>query len=314
MSPEPSVLLLMVGCLLCYSGLAVGAFLVVAPRQPRNSLNRAATTGTPSSSRLATWVTQQVEGLLSRQNYAAVIAGAIEAAGLKFRPAEFLLLTAAACVVAAAVGLIAGGPFLALVLAIASPLGARVGLRFSAAHRRKRFADQLDDTLQLLSGGLRAGHSLLRAIDAVSGESESPTSEEFTRIINETRLGRDLGDALDDAAERMKSEDFSWVSQAMAIHREVGGNLADVLDQVGHTIRERNQIRGQVKSLSAEGKISAIVLMVLPFGLGGTLVVISPGYMDPLFENPIGWVLIGVSAVLLTVGALWLRKVVSFKF
>jgi tight adherence protein B len=255
-----------------------------------------------------------IEGLLKRRNRSAGVAGALESAGLKFRPAEFVLLVVVGCVLLAGGGLVVGGAFLATVLLLATPLLARSGLRILASRRRKQFADQLDDTLQLLAGGLRAGHSLLRAIDAVSGESEAPTSEEFTRIINETRLGRDLGEALDDAADRTKSEDFSWVAQAIAIHREVGGNLADVLDQVGQTIRERNQIRRQVKALSAEGKISAIVLMVLPFALGGILLVISPGYMDPFVETPVGLVLMGASAVLLTLGGLWLRKVVSFKF
>ena len=85
-------------------------------------------------------------------------------------------------------------------------------------------------------------------------------------MVNETRVGRDLGEALDEIAERMGSDDFTWVAQAIAIHREVGGNLAEVLDAVGHTIRERNAIRRQVKALSAEGKLSAIVLMALPFG------------------------------------------------
>ena len=117
-----------------------------------------------------------------------------------------------------------------------------------------------------MASSLRAGHSLLRAMDAVSQEADAPTSEEFARLVNETRVGRDLAEALDEIAERTASEDFAWVAQAIAIHREVGGNLAEVLDAVGHTIRERNAIRRQVKALSAEGKLSAIVLMSLPFG------------------------------------------------
>ena len=108
-----------------------------------------------------------------------------------------------------------------------------------------------------MAGSLRAGHSLLRAVDSVASEADAPTSEEFARIVNETRVGRDLNDALDEVAERMGSDDFTWVAQAIAIHREVGGNLAEVLDAVGHTIRERNAIRRQVKALAAEGKLSA---------------------------------------------------------
>lgn len=317
MTAEPAPFIFIAGLLLCYAALAVAGFFVIVPRLPKSSLARDPATDSSSSAQLSSLTRQAtslIEALLKRRNRSAGVAGALELAGLKVRPAEFVLLVVVGSVLMTGVGLIIGGGSLAFVFALAAPFFARIGLRLLASRRQRQFADQLDDTLQLLAGGLRAGHSLLRAIDAVSGESESPTSEEFTRIINETRLGRDLGEALDDAAERTKSEDFSWVAQAIAIHREVGGNLADVLDQVGHTIRERNQIRGQVKALSAEGKISAIVLMVLPFGLGGILLVISPGYMDPFVESPVGVVLMGVSAILLTLGGLWLRKVVSFKF
>ena len=187
-------------------------------------------------------------------------------------------------------------------------------MRFRISRRQAAFADQLDDSLQLMASSLRAGHSLLRSVDSVSHEAEAPTSEEFARIVNETRVGRDLNEALDEVAERMGSEDFVWVAQAIAIHREVGGNLAEVLDAVGHTIRERNQIRRQVKTLAAEGKLSALVLMVLPFGVGGFLLVASPGYMTKFTDSLIGCGLLVVGAVLLVVGGLWLRKTVQVKF
>lgn len=242
------------------------------------------------------------------------MAAALEQAGLGIRPPEFVVLLLAGTAAAGAGVTAALGPLPALIFLLLSPFGARFVLRFLASRRRAKFAEQLDETLQLLAGGLRAGHSLLRAIDAVAGEAEAPTTEEFSRIINETRLGRDLGEALDDAALRMRSEDFSWVAQAIAIHREVGGNLADVLDQVGQTIRERSQIRGQVKALSAEGRISALVLMMLPLVIAGALMVISPGYMDPMVQTPFGLAMIGVAALLFTAGGLWLRKVVQFKY
>ena len=141
-----------------------------------------------------------------------------------------------------------------------------------------------------------------------------PTSVEFARIINETRVGRQLSDSLDETAARMESEDFTWVTQAIAINREVGGNLAEVLDGVGNTIRERNQIRRQVKALSAEGKLSAYVLMALPFGIAGFLMFSNPAYMAKFTQSLLGYGLIGAAVVLLIIGALWLRKVVSFKF
>ncbi|MHA7272258.1 type II secretion system F family protein [Arthrobacter sp. TMT4-20] len=317
MTPEPPITQLLLGIVACFAAIASAIFLVIIPRKPRNTLNRTKATATPSSvqlTQLASLTTGVVDSLLKSRNLMAGIAGKLEDAGLKMRPADFVVLTGVGAVLAACVGLVLSGPFIAIMFAVAVPVLVKVGLGLLTARRRKQFADQLDDTLQLLAGGLRAGHSLLRAIDAVSADSEAPTTEEFTRIINETRLGRDLGEALDDAAMRMQSEDFSWVAQAIAIHREVGGNLATVLDQVGQTIRERNQIRRQVQALSAEGKLSAVILMGLPLVLGGTLMVLSPGYMDPMFSHPIGFVLMGVSLILLAVGALWLKKVVSFKF
>ena len=166
----------------------------------------------------------------------------------------------------------------------------------------------------MLAGGLRAGHSLLRSVDAVAQEAESPTSEEFARLVNETRLGRDLKDSMLDAARRLKSEDFDWTGQAIEIHREVGGDLAEVLDHVGETIRERSEIKGQVQSLSAEGKLSAYILIALPVGMFLFLSAANPGYMGALYSNFLGWVMLGVSVVLLALGSWWLSRVVKIKF
>jgi tight adherence protein B len=127
-------------------------------------------------------------------------------------------------------------------------------------------------------------------------------------------VGRDLGDALDEVAERMASDDFRWVAQAIGIHREVGGNLAEVLDTVGHTIRERNAIRRQVKALSAEGKLSAVVLMSLPFGIVGFLSVTNPAYLAAFTESLIGWCMTAAVVVLLVIGGLWLKKTVAIRF
>ncbi|WP_237715204.1 type II secretion system F family protein [Arthrobacter sp. TB 23] len=317
MTTDPPVTQLILGIAACFAALAAAIFLVLIPRRPKNALNRSRTSAAPASTQLtqlASLTTRMIDRLLKRRNLMAGMAGRLEDAGLKIRPADFIVLTGVGALLAACVGLILSGSLIAMIFAVAVPLIAKVTLGFLISRRRKQFADQLDDTLQLLAGGLRAGHSLLRAIDAVSADSEEPTAEEFTRIINETRLGRDLGEALDDASLRMQSEDFSWVAQAIAIHREVGGNLATVLDQVGQTIRERNQIRRQVVALAAEGKLSALILMGLPFVLGGVLLLISPGYMDPLLQHPIGFILMGASVILLIVGAIWLKKVISIKF
>jgi len=199
-------------------------------------------------------------------------------------------------------------------LLVVTPLAARFLVSFRTGRRQAAFADQLDDSLQLMASSLRAGHSLLRALDSVAQEADSPTAEEFARILNETRVGRDLGEALDELADRMGSEDFSWMAQAISIHREVGGNLAEVLDAVGHTIRERNAIRRQVKALSAEGKLSAIVLMALPFGIAAFIAVANPGYLAHFTESLTGYAMLAVAALLLLVGGLWLNKMVKIKF
>jgi tight adherence protein B len=308
---------LALGMFLMYGSIGLAGWLIMLGPRPTNLLTRKdapfRVAGTPSAG-FGQLITDRIAGLLRRRNLSVSLATSLEQAGLKAKPAEFIVFAVVGTTLAGLVTLILTNPFLAVVVCIASPLAVRVLLQVLSGRRRSRFADQLDETLQLLAGGLRAGHSLLRAIDAAADESEAPTSEEFTRIINETRLGRDLGEALEDASARMRSLDFSWVAQAIAIHREVGGNLADVLDQVGHTIRERNQVRGQVKALSAEGKISALILMALPFALSGILIVVSPGYMDPMFEHPLGLLMIVVSIIMLTVGGVWLKKVVSFSF
>lgn len=193
-------------------------------------------------------------------------------------------------------------------------LGARLLLERRIAKRRRLFAEQLDDTLSLVASGLRAGHSLPRAMDAVSQEADSPTAEEFARVLNENRLGRDLAEALQLSAERMRCDDLAWVSQAVAIHREVGGNLSEVLDHVGETIRERTQIRRQVATLSAEGRISANVLIGLPVVIVIILGVISPGYLTVFLTTPLGWAMIGASLVLFAIGFFWLRAVVKITF
>jgi tight adherence protein B len=238
----------------------------------------------------------------------------LEQAGLRLRQADFILLVCCIGVTAGVVGFIVGGILLGLLFLMLTPFGAMLFLRILANRRRAKFEAQLGDTLQMLAGGLRAGHSLLRAVDAVAQEAEAPTSEEFARLVNESRLGRDLKDSMLDAARRLKSEDFDWTGQAIEIHREVGGDLAEVLDHVGETIRERSEIKGQVQALSAEGKLSAYILIALPVGMFIYLSAVNPTYIGTLYTNVLGWAMLGVSVVLLALGSWWLSRVVKIKF
>jgi tight adherence protein B len=292
--------------------------LVVMPAGPgRVPLSRLDPSVVPSSSALAgagAVAGAAVEKALAKRGRLAEGAAALERAGMTMRLPDFVLVVGLATVAGAALGFALGGLLPALLLAAAAPLGAKLLLKFRAGRRQAAFADQLDDSLQLMAGSLRAGHSLLRAVDSVSQEAAAPTSEEFSRIVNETRVGRDLNDALDEVAARMGSDDFVWVAQAIAIHREVGGNLAEVLDAVGHTIRERNAIRRQVKALSAEGKLSAIVLMALPFGVTAFISMTNPAYIGRFTESLMGYAMLGAAGLMLVVGGLWLKKTVAIKF
>jgi tight adherence protein B len=307
------------GALLCLMAFLLLLFITFSSSTPRLPVDRrrpARLDEAPPSvlSRVTGITTSAIADTLNRHGWTRSITDALDRAGLRLSPADFLVLVGAAGLVSAILGFLVGGPLLGLLLLILAPLGGKVFLGLVVGKRRRAFADQLDDTLQLLAGSLRAGHSLLRAVDAVSREAQAPTSEELARVVNQTRLGRDLNTALEETAERMGNEDFSWVSQAIGIHREVGGDLAEVLDQVGHTIRERNQIRRQVKSLSAEGKMSAYILIALPIIVPGIMTVMNPAFIQPLFESIIGYGIIFVAFSMLTVGALWMRKIVSFKF
>ncbi|ADB76022.1 type II secretion system F family protein [Geodermatophilus obscurus] len=310
--------MLPVAGLLAVTGALLLLALVVLPAGPRRvPLARLDPTVAPPASALAgasAAAGAAVERVLARRGLVARGTAALERAGVAVPLPDVVLLVGLATVVLGALGSLFGGLLLAVVFAAAAPLGTKVLLGLKRGRRQAAFADQLDDSLQLMASSLRAGHSLLRAVDAVSTEAAAPTSEEFARIVNETRVGRDLGDALDEVAERMDSDDFRWVAQAIGIHREVGGNLAEVLDTVGHTIRERNAIRRQVKALSAEGKLSAVVLMALPFGIVGFLSVTNPAYLAGFTEGLAGYLMIAAVVVLLTVGGLWLKKTVAIRF
>ncbi|MGY1688354.1 type II secretion system F family protein [Geodermatophilus sp. SYSU D00867] len=309
--------LLLLGLLLVTGGLAVLALGVVPAGPRRVPLARLDPTVAPPPTlltRVAAQAQDGVEQVLARRGGVGALASALERAGIATGPAEVVLLTGLATLVAGALGWLLGGVLAGLLLALLVPLGARVVVRLRTGRRQARFADQLDDALQLMASSLRAGHSLLRAVDAVADQAPAPIGEEFARIVNETRVGRDLGAALDEVAARVDSDDFRWTAQAIAIHREVGGNLAEVLDTVGHTIRERNAIRRQVKALSAEGRLSAWVLMALPVGIVAFLAVTNPAYLSAFTGSLAGWVMVAVSAVLLVVGGLWLKKTVAIRF
>ncbi|MEZ2388308.1 type II secretion system F family protein [bacterium RCC_150] len=310
-------MILLIGMVVMLSAILLFGVAVILPKPPEVPMDRRRPYQMDPGSQLTRFAgsaADQLHGILARRNIRMFNREELENAGLRMSQADFFILVIAGACVGALIGLIVGGPWLAVLFFLPAPLVGRLVVRFLAGKRRSKFDDQLGDTLQLLSGGLRAGHSILRAIDAAANESASPTSEEMRRIITETSLGRDIQASLNDTAERMRSEDFVWIAQAIQINREVGGNLAEVLDQVNETIRERSEIKGHIKSLAAEGKFSGYILMALPFGIVAMLMVVNPNYMEPMLTHPLGWGLIVLSGVLMTIGGLWMRKIINLKF
>jgi tight adherence protein B len=297
--------------------LLIAFYLVLSPGPVRIPLERRRPTipaGPSSLSGAATTMTGIIDRQLQRRRNVKAPVAALERAGITMKLQDFVLLVIAGSLGAAALGVVLAGPILGIGLGLAVPLLARIGVNLRASRRQKAFADQLDDSLQLMASSLRAGHSLLQALNSVAAEAEEPTSVEFSRIVNETRVGRELGQALDETALRTRSEDFAWVTQAIAINREVGGNLAEVLDSVSHTIRERNQIRRQVKALSAEGRLSALVLMALPLGVLAFLAITNRAYIARFTESLAGYAMIAAGVLMLVIGGLWLRKAVRIQF
>ncbi|WP_426244142.1 type II secretion system F family protein [Nocardioides sp. LHG3406-4] len=253
-------------------------------------------------------------GVLSRnKSLEQRIARRLDAAGSGFLPSEWLLLHAGIVVGAGLLGLLVGrgNIVLGLVFLLLGVLVPWVWLGMMKKRRYKAFNAALPDTLQLISGSLAAGLSLAQSIDTIVREGGEPVATEFRRVLVETRLGVNIDDALEGVAERFDSKDFSWVVMAIRIQRQVGGNLAELLDTVAGTIREREYLRRQVLSLSAEGRLSAWVLGLLPPLFMVYLLLTQPDYFGVMFTSPLGWLMMGGAAVALAVGAFWMSRLVK---
>ena len=236
----------------------------------------------------------------------------LERANLPLRPAEALFFYVISVLLVGIVLLaVASNPLSALIGLIVVGMLPPAILSFLAGRRRKQFQALLPDTLQLMSSTLRAGYSLMQGVEAVSQEVSEPMGRELRRVVTEARLGRPLEEALDGIGRRMESGDFAWAVMAIRIQREVGGNLAELLVTVAETMTERERLRRDVKALTAEGKISAIVLGVMPLGLGGFIYSINPDYMQPLFNTTTGKFLLGSSIMLALFGFWWMKKTIE---
>jgi tight adherence protein B len=182
-----------------------------------------------------------------------------------------------------------------------------------ARARIKAFDNQLPDLLVTIAASLKAGHSFRHAVQAVVDEGAEPAAKEFRRVITETRLGRPMDDALAEMSERIGSKNLGFVLTAVTIQRQIGGSLAGLFDMVAETVRQRQQFARKIRGLTAMGRMSAYVLAGLPFFFALAVTLISPAYMQPLWHSPTGHRLIVLALVMLTIGSLILKKIVSFR-
>jgi tight adherence protein B len=198
-------------------------------------------------------------------------------------------------------------------LALLLPAGGLVALKQKLSGRRQEFGEQLTDSLQVLASAIRAGQSMAGALAVVVGESAEPTRTEFRRIVADEQLGVPLDEAIRSVAERMKSRDLEQVALVAAIQREAGGNTAEVLDQVIGTIRERAELRRKIRALTAQGRMSRWIVSLLPLALLLVLMLLSPGYLDPLFHTTTGQILLGVGGLLTVAGSFVIGRIVNIE-
>ena len=227
----------------------------------------------------------------------------LERARIPMRPGEYVVTSGAATLAVAALLFgVTGTWVFALIGLGVGPLAASAFVRFRIAKRKKAFEAALPDALTLIASSLSAGHTFLRAIQMMCEEAEPPLSEEFARVVAETRLGDPVVDALGRMAKRLDVRDLDWVVQAIRIQQTVGGRLADLLHTLADFIRAREEVRRDVAVLTAEGRISAYVLTALAPFMFLAIQVVSPGYMKPMFHG-LGLLVLGFTALLMTAGS-----------
>jgi len=266
--------------------------------------------------------------VVERRDWAANMARELARADLVLKPSEWLAIR---------IGVLLGVPALVFILgatvvpALSNPIAYVVGVvlgfwipRFWLNRRKgkrlKAFNTGLADTITLIANALRSGSSFLQAIEMVVRETQPPISTEFGRVIREVNLGLPFEQALANMVRRVRSEDLELMATAIQIQHQVGGNLAEILDSIAFTIRERVRIKGEIKSLTAQQRMSGYVVGFLPIGLVGILMVIAPKFMDPMFRKPpeliglpLGVIILSVGFVMMGIGFMLIRKIVDIE-
>jgi len=252
-----------------------------------------------------------VDYVLRRRGWNPFPAASLELAGIRTPQATIVTTIVAGSFLFFLIGYLFGGVGFGAMTGFIVLLFSRTYVNARRRKRREAFADQLVGTLEVICSALRAGHSFPSALDSVAADAQAPTDEEFARVVNAGRLGRDLVEAMHETARRMENEDFSWVADGVAIQRDTGGNLGEVLDRVGQTIRERNELQKKVRAISAEGRMSGWVMMAVPPVVGIYLTTMNPKIFKDAFLSSTGILLLGGCFVLYLVGFFWIRQIVK---
>lgn len=259
-------------------------------------------------------LSDRAESLAQRRGILHSVNAALEQANIALRPGEAIALgLIVAVLLGGLVGAFSSNALLGVLVTMIAFILVLVVLNLLGRREKSKFEDQLPDTLTLLATSLRAGYSLLQAIEAVAAEAPLPTGREFGRAITEIRLGQPVVDALQGIADRTQSDDFAWAVMAIEIQREVGGNLSEVLNTVADTMLQRNRLRREVKALTAEGRISAYVLSAMPFGLFAFLYVSNRDYLEPLLTSVVGLGALVGGLVFMAAGIFWMIKIVDIE-
>jgi tight adherence protein B len=259
-------------------------------------------------------VVVSLDRAIARQSFAKRVATDLARANLKLTVVEFILLVVLIGVVGAVagaflvrklwiIGAVAGG-----LLGFFAP---RVFMSYRETKRLHAFNDQLGDTITLLANSLRSGYSLLQSMEMVARELPQPMSEEFTRVTREIGLGLSTQEALDNLLRRIQSDDLDMMITAINIHHEVGGNLSEILDTIGHTIRERVRIKGEIRTLTSMARYSGYLVSILPVAVAGLLFVMNAEYMSRLWEDACGIQMIVASCIGMFSGWIIIRRIVN---
>jgi tight adherence protein B len=259
-------------------------------------------------------IVDAVDTVAGKRGLTQLASSKLESAGLPLRASEYMTMHLLLVVgLGVLTQLLTGNFALSILLIGAATVGPLIAIDQAVDKRRRRFEEQLPDILTMIAGSLRGGWGIQQAIGLAAQEAAAPAGPELKRVETETRLGMALERSLQLMADRMGSPDFHAAVGAIAVQREVGGNLAQVLDLVAKTVREREAMRRQIKALTSEGRLSAWILIALPFFVLAILLVTSPAYLVPLFMTPAGIALLTLGVLLMIIGSIWMYRVTKIE-